>query len=319
MRFLLAAILALWTFAASAQEAIIGSGVFGGTKASVAGYTGPGDLSINSNVMVWHGFSCYSSTYTGNVASITDSNQATTAFTMSCATGGVLSATNGAGGTIATLVTDCNSSHAYCTVSTWRDQSGKTNCTGTACDYSCVGTCQVISNCPNFTTSPAFCYVAILITSGRLVTNNSFNPTTTSPYSMIALEYPKSVSSSDDLFFQVNNSSFNLSTTRYRFYNGGTGGTSPNLFINVAPSGWQVMAAADNNSTSLTSYFQLNNGTNSISGVLGTTTFGGNSIYEATAITGDVVYVAEDGIWSGDIHASFTNYYSNASTRLGGF
>ena len=171
-------------FAVQAFGANLGGTTTFATTPQGGGYIGPGDLSINSSILVWGGFSCYSSTYSGNVAAISDSNAATTSFTMSCA-GGVLSATNGAGGTISTLVTDCNSSHAYCTISTWYDQSGKTNCTGTACDVICVLSCQVFSNCPSFTAPIAFCYEAVPSGTGRLLTNNNFNPTTSTPFSMI--------------------------------------------------------------------------------------------------------------------------------------
>ena len=165
----------------------------------------------------------------------------------------------------------------------------------------CVNVCQVISNCPSFTATTAFCYVAVPVGTGRLLTNNSFNPTTSSPFSMIALEYPQSITSSDDPFFQVNNQSLNLSTTRYRYVNN----TANNQFLNIGASG------------SLSTYLILNNGTNQTSNVMGTSTLGGGSIYLMTVT--DTVYIEEAGVWLADVHASFPGYYSQASAYLGGF
>lgn len=87
-----------------------------------ASYTGPGD--VVNGASAWWGLRCYNSAYTGNVADVYAPSDASHTL-ITCSTGGVLNET------LQALSTTCATS---CTVKTLYDQSGGTNCTGTACD-----------------------------------------------------------------------------------------------------------------------------------------------------------------------------------------
>ena len=271
--------------------------------------TGPGDLSINSSIVAWWGFRCYSSTYTGNVAAITDTHASPSSFTMSCSSGSLV-ATNGSGGTISTLVGDCV--NPYCTVTTMYDQSGKNSCAGsTACDLiHALAASKLFSNCPSFTTSPAFCISGTA--SGWFVTANALSVTTA--YTESILAYPSSAASEDNILGIGGNGTLFLKPTRYRYYEiPGYG-----LAIDTGPSGWGFQSAADPNSASLNSYMQINSGRPQ-TGLLSTFTLKGIIYVFGGVNFPDGIYLEEAGIWSADIRTSLVALYSNASLALGGF
>lgn len=120
MRRLLLIVCALFFASQSAQSQQSPLTVLGAGPAS--GYTGPGD--IVSGAYLWWGLRGYRSSYSGSAVNVcTPTDAACADITISNGTLVIPGALSG-----------CNNSGSICTIRTWYDQSGSTNCVAAACD-----------------------------------------------------------------------------------------------------------------------------------------------------------------------------------------
>ncbi len=306
LAIVLSALLALCSVASATTVTLTGAGK---PSAAAPTYTGPGDLSINSNVVAWWGFRCYSSTYTGNVAAITDSVTSKTT-TLHC-TSGTLDVVAG-NDTLATLKTNCATS-GHCTLNTFYDQSGKTNCgSSAACNFNVGATIVVLSSCPSFTATYKFCLVTNWGSSDWMFTS-ALTSAIPQPYAMIEVSYRTAETDIDQILRTSGDGSFlgyDNVATQFRWDN--SGGAYDLIPSGATLSTWYSLGGSD---TGTTMYFQPDSGTTS-SGATITNSLSGN--IQIGAYSSDQTYVEEGGIWSADIHSSFSAYYSNASGYLGG-
>lgn len=124
MRWLLALWLAIAP--ACAQEAVIGSGVYGGTKAQ--GYKGPGD--IVSGAVVWYGLRAYTAAIaaaaTQKLVNVRNSSSNETCDILVATNGGfAATVSNCSGASSGTAVaTFCSGGGGSCSVAKFYDQSG---------------------------------------------------------------------------------------------------------------------------------------------------------------------------------------------------
>lgn len=275
------------------------------------GYTGPGDV-IASNVKAWWGFRCYSSTSSGNMALVADSHTATS-FTMSCASGGTISATDGSGHTLTDLTTDCASGSGFtCTLTTWYDQSGANLCSSAACNLVGNGTNPtVISNNANLTGTNKFgIYYAA---TNNPMTTTGF-PASTQPNTVFLVAKSAATVAFDQLFYiaaggtnpiqyYINNTigihndgggQFLDSTSilTNTWYSAGLLNASGSVKVQVNNAALQSSASWPSAQTSTGEVFIYNSGT-------------------------DLVGMEEAGVYTADESSQFTAYYTNAHTYWG--
>jgi hypothetical protein len=309
MRVIVLIFALLFPYIAMAQVPMTGAGL--GTPAVVAGYTGPGDLSLTGTLVKYWGFSCVTNAYTGNVADIVDGATGnTTGSRLQCASGTLVALVSGSactfvtGNACSTVATTCAVS---CVVVTLYEQFGTATCTGsTVCNI----TQATNASRPTYSASGgAGGRACASFTSTQSLVTSAAGPTYAQPFSIATLDERTSGTALSGVF--STNGSFagvyHNAANQAEIYAGsaGTATASDNAFhaMQTVFNGASSILAVDGSGTTV----------NPNTGSFASGTFGMGDV--AAAFTG---VICEAMVFTGaNSSANNTTLNSNQHTRFG--